>query len=71
MWIEGKRLREWAFDKNGKRYKKTIATFDTKKPTFHIPFIYRGSADDLTKNIKNKTINLILTDPTLSLSLFY
>lgn len=55
-------------DDNGKRFERTIACFGKTEPVFKIPFIYRGCSEDLTKNIKNKTINLILTDPPYGLT---
>ena len=55
-------------DNNGKWFDRTIASFGKNKPIFHIPFIYRGSADDLIQNLKDKTINLILTDPPYGLT---
>ena len=63
MWLDGKRLRTWTFDTNGKKIKKTIANFDSYNPIFQFPFIYQGSADMLVDSLKDKTVNLILTDP--------
>jgi len=55
-------------DKNDKWFKRTVATFGKTKPVFQIPFIYRGSAEDLVGDIKNKTVDLILTDPPYGLT---
>jgi len=50
-------------DINDEWFDRTIACFGKTKPSFHIPFIYRGCAEDLISSLKNKSINLILTDP--------
>lgn len=55
-------------DKNGKWFIRTIAKFGKTKPDFKIPFIYRGMCDDLISSIKDKSINLILTDPPYSIT---
>lgn len=55
-------------DKNGKWFQRTIVKFGRIKPEFKIPFIYRGMSDDLIKSIKDKSINLILTDPPYGLT---
>lgn len=55
-------------DKNDKWFKRTVATFGKTKPVFQIPFVYRGCAEDLVGAVKNKTADLILTDPPYGLT---
>jgi len=55
-------------DKKGKIFKRTIAKFGRIKPDFKLPFVYRGMCDDLIKSIKDKSINLILTDPPFGIT---
>lgn len=61
-------MREWQKDKNGKNFLRTIACFGKTKPNFRLPFIYRGCAEDLISSLKDKSINLILTDPPYGLT---
>ena len=61
-------LKESQQNQNGKWFNRTIASFGKTKPKFSIPFIYRGHADDLIKNLKDKSIDLILTDPPYGLT---
>lgn len=56
-------LVDFQHDTNNKRFEKTIVSFGKTKPKFHFPFIYQGSSNILTENIKKQTIDLILTDP--------
>lgn len=56
-------LREWQIDENGKKFERTIAKFGKTKPKFRLPFIYQGSADGVVDSLKDKCIDLILTDP--------
>jgi len=55
-------IRRWK-DKNGKEKRKYLIRFGREKPVFYKPFIFRGCVEDLIRDIKDKSINLILTDP--------
>lgn len=61
------RFRESVKSKNGKFYKKHLFSIP-KLPngewgSLHYPFIYQGGANILLDSLKDKSINLILTDP--------
>jgi hypothetical protein len=43
-------LRQKQKDKNGKWFDRTIANFGKTKPDFRMPYVYRGSSDDLLKS---------------------
>jgi len=61
------RFRKWEKNKNGKRYQKKLFSIpkleNGKWAALQYPFIYQGSANALLDSLKNKSINLILTDP--------
>ena len=53
-------------DQSGGRDRKRFVKngfLGKEKPTFYKPFIYKGYAEDLIPNIKDKTVHLIATDP--------
>ena len=56
-------LKQKQKDKTGKWFDRTIVCFGKTKPSFQMPFVYRGCAEDLINGLKDKSINLILTDP--------
>lgn len=67
MWIryinENYYLQQKQRDKSGKWFDRTIIKFGKTKPEFKLPFVYRGVAEDLVSSLKDKSVDLILTDP--------